>query len=36
MDETSGTGDAELGENNIFIIEIGFHNGYHAILKVRK
>lgn len=36
MDETGGTGDAELGENNILIIEISFHNGDDAILKARK
>jgi hypothetical protein len=36
MDETSGSGDAEIGDDGILTIEIAFHNGDEAVLKARR
>jgi hypothetical protein len=36
MDESSGSGDAEIGDNGILTIEISFHNGDDAVLKARR
>jgi len=37
MDETSGSGSAELEDNGTVEIELSFHNGDEAVLKaVRK
>jgi hypothetical protein len=36
MDETSGSGEAEIGEDGVLTIEISFHNGDDAVLKARR
>jgi hypothetical protein len=36
MDETSGSGDADIGDDGILTIEISFHNGDDAVLKARR
>lgn len=36
MDETSGSGEAEIGDDGILIIEISFHHGDEAVLKARR
>lgn len=36
MDQTCGSGDAELGDDGILTIEIAFHNGDDAPLKARR
>lgn len=36
MLETSGAGDAEIGDDGILTIEISFHNGDEAVLKARR
>jgi hypothetical protein len=35
MDEASGSGEAEIGDDGILTIEIAFHNGDEATLKAR-
>jgi hypothetical protein len=36
MDETSGSGDADLGDDGILTIEIKFHQGDEAVLKAKR
>ena len=36
MDETSGSGEAEIDDNGTLTIEISFHNGDDAVLKARR
>ena len=35
-DEVSGSGSAELGEDDTLEIELSFHNGDSAVLKARR
>lgn len=36
MDETSGAGEAEIGDDGILTINISFHHGDEAVLKARR
>jgi hypothetical protein len=36
MDEASGLGEAEIGDDGILTIEIAFHNGDEAVLKATR
>jgi len=36
VDEASGSGDADLGDDGILTIEIKFHHGDEAVLKAKR
>jgi hypothetical protein len=36
MNETSGSGDVEIGDDGTLTIDISFHDGDDAVLKARR